>query len=140
MPYARPITVCLQLLIALNAIGGGIVALSGAPGVPREWLEGSPFSDYTVPGILLFLGATVMIIAATTLILRWRYGAMLSKISGLLLMLWIITQVAIIGLVSWLQPVSFAAGFAITALSFVVRYRELHAWTGTSPHRFRAAH
>jgi len=37
---------------ALNAFAGGYYGLSGAPGVPVEWLEGSPFSDYTVPSLI----------------------------------------------------------------------------------------
>src|SRR6185503_7859661 len=28
---------------ALNAFAGGLYGMSGAPDVPREWLEGSPF-------------------------------------------------------------------------------------------------
>ena len=32
-------------------------------------------------------------------------------------MLWIVVQVAIIGYVSWMQPVSFVAGAAIAALA-----------------------
>src|SRR5690242_15281521 len=34
---------------ALNAFGGGYYGLSGADGIPTEWLQGSPFSDYLVP-------------------------------------------------------------------------------------------
>ena len=30
---------------AINAFAGGYYGLSGAKGVPLEWLEGSPFSD-----------------------------------------------------------------------------------------------
>jgi hypothetical protein len=36
---------------ALNAIGGGYYGLSGAAGVPKAWLEGSPFSDYFIPSL-----------------------------------------------------------------------------------------
>ena len=40
---------------ALNAFAGGYYGLSGAEGVPREWLAGSPFSDYVVPSLVLFV-------------------------------------------------------------------------------------
>ena len=39
---------------AINAFGGGYYGLSGAEGVPTEWLEGSPFSDYFIPSLVLF--------------------------------------------------------------------------------------
>ena len=40
---------------ALNAFAGGYYGLSGAPGVPVEWLAGSPFQDYFVPSVILFV-------------------------------------------------------------------------------------
>ena len=39
---------------ALNAFGGGYYGMQGAEGVPLEWLEGSPFKDYFLPGLILF--------------------------------------------------------------------------------------
>jgi hypothetical protein len=37
----------LLAAIALNAVGGGLYGMSGAPEVPTAWLAGSPFADYT---------------------------------------------------------------------------------------------
>jgi len=39
----------------LNALGGGYYGLTGAVGVPTEWLEGSPFADYFVPCLILLV-------------------------------------------------------------------------------------
>lgn len=39
---------------AANALAGGHYGLAGAEGVPTEWLEGSPFRDYLIPGLVLF--------------------------------------------------------------------------------------
>ena len=36
-----------------NAVGGGIYGLSGAPGVPVEWLEHTPFPSYVIPSLIL---------------------------------------------------------------------------------------
>jgi hypothetical protein len=43
--------------IALTAIGGGIALLIGIEGerFPLEWLQGTPFTDYTIPALLLAL-------------------------------------------------------------------------------------
>src|SRR5437764_496521 len=38
---------------AVNAVGGSVYGLSGAPQVPREWLGGSPFRDYRIPRLIL---------------------------------------------------------------------------------------
>src|SRR4051812_27480018 len=43
----------LLLLVALNAFGGGYYGMAGAPNVPTEWLEGSPFTSYFLPSLIL---------------------------------------------------------------------------------------
>lgn len=42
-------------LISLTAVGGGLALLSGMEGdrFPLAWLNGTPFSDYTIPALLL---------------------------------------------------------------------------------------
>jgi hypothetical protein len=45
----------LLAFFALNAFGGGYYGMAGAEGVPLELLEGSPFSSYFIPSLILFL-------------------------------------------------------------------------------------
>ena len=40
---------------AINAFAGGYYGLAGAKVVPLEWLAGSPFSDYVIPSLILFV-------------------------------------------------------------------------------------
>jgi hypothetical protein len=120
MRGARSLLAGLQLFAALNALGGGLYALAGARDVPREWLEGTPFDDYTIPGILLLVGAGLMVVAATMVLLRARSAWVVSGGAGALLVIWIVVQVAMIGYVSWMQPASFAAGLAIIGLASVL--------------------
>ena len=118
MKHARVPLIVLQLLVAANAVGGGIYGLAGAKSVPTEWLDGSPFHTYTVPSLfLLCVIGGGMLLATAAWLLRRRVAPWLSLGMGVLLMLWIVAQVAIITLNSWLQPTSFAAGLAITALA-----------------------
>ena len=103
---------------ALNAFGGGYYGMAGAEGVPVAWLSGSPFHSYFVPGLFLFFvvgGALGVAALAVLLAARWARPAAL--LAGAVLVLWIVAQVAIIGWVSWLQPVSGAAGLAVIALA-----------------------
>ena len=118
MKRTRIALVILQLLVALNAIGGGVYGLGGAKSVPASWLEGSPFHSYTIPSLfLLVVIAGGMIVAAAAWLLRLSAAPWLSLAMGLVLMAWIVVQVAIISLVSWMQPTSFIAGAAIAALA-----------------------
>jgi hypothetical protein len=126
MKRVRIALIVIQLVVAVNAVGGGIYGLAGAKGLPKSWLEGSPFPDYTLPSLFLLgvIGGG-MIVATATWLLRRRIAPWVSLGMGVVLMSWIVAQVAIITLNSWLQPVSFAAGLAITALAaYAVRRRE----------------
>jgi hypothetical protein len=126
MKRVRIALITIQLLVAANAVGGGIYGLAGAKGVPASWLEGSPFPDYTVPSLFLLgvIGGG-MIVATAVWLLRRRIAPWVSLGMGVVLMSWIVAQVAVITLNSWLQPASFAAGLAITALAvYALRRRE----------------
>ncbi len=73
----------IEALIGLGAIGGGIAILTGAfdQWFPVAWLQGTPFSDYTIPGLLLLIVVG---------------GGMLSAAMGLVMLGWIACEVAII--------------------------------------------
>jgi hypothetical protein len=58
---------------ALNAFGGGFYGLSGARDIPKEWLAGSPFTDYFIPSfILFFVVGGSMLLAAVAIFAHWR--------------------------------------------------------------------
>lgn len=106
------------VVLALNAVGGGMYGLSGAEGVPRHWLEGSPFSSYFVPSLFLLLGVGgATSIAALAVLNRWRRAGLVATGAGLLTLAWIVVQVSIIGYVSWLQPATAIAASMVIGLS-----------------------
>lgn len=110
--------ISLQLLVMLNAFGGGIYGLSGAPGIDPAWLDGSPFRTYVIPSLILFtvIGGG-MAVATAAWILKSRVAPWLSLVMGAALMSWIVVQLAMIGYVSWLQPVMLVAGAAVAAFA-----------------------
>jgi hypothetical protein len=59
----------LLLLLAINAFAGGYYGLAGAKNVPTEWLKGSPFQNYFVPSLILFVfvGGSALITAIAVL-------------------------------------------------------------------------
>jgi hypothetical protein len=113
---------------ALNAFGGGYYGLSGAEGVPTEWLQGSPFVDYTIPSLILFVvvGGSLLV-ASVAVFVRLRIARLTAFSAGLIVLGWIVTQFAIIGYVSWMQPTTVIAGVVILTL----------AWLLPGPYRFR---
>ena len=115
---------------ALNAIGGGYYGLSGAAGVPTEWLEGSPFADYFVPSLILLVvvgGSFVM--AAIVVFAGVRIARVAALTAGIVVLGWLAAQVAIIGYVSWMQPATAIAGVLVLVL----------AWLLPNPRDFKSA-
>jgi hypothetical protein len=109
----------LLLVVAVNAFGGGWYGMAGAPGVPIEWLDGSPFDSYLVPSVILFavVGGTFLIAAIGVLArARWSWFAVAAAV--VVATVWLTTQLAIIGAVSWLQPATAAAIVAVALLAW----------------------
>lgn len=108
----------LLLVVAFNALGGGYYGMAGAKNIPLEWLKGSPFRNYFIPSLFLFLciGGSCLI-SAIAVFRGNRYARSLSFICGLIILIWLIAQVAIIGYVSWMQPVTAVVALLILFLA-----------------------
>ena len=77
----------LETFLWTSAFGGGIAILQGAVFgfvLPRVWLAGTPFSDYTIPGLTLVIvvGGTALLAAATVFIQR-EWAVLVSVLAGL---------------------------------------------------------
>jgi len=109
----------LLVLLALNAFAGGYYGMAGAESIPVEWLEGSPFRNYFIPSLVLFFcvgGSALM--AAFYVFRQHRYASRAAFTCGLITLIWLASQVAIIGYVSWMQPTTAIAAFIILFLTF----------------------
>jgi hypothetical protein len=109
----------LLLLVAINAFGGGYYGMAGAKNVPTEWLEGSPFKSYFVPSVILFVCVGGSALVATIFVLRQHRLARKAAFScGIIVLIWLTVQVAIIGYVSWMQPTTAVAAIIILFLTW----------------------
>lgn len=103
---------------ALNAFAGGIYGIGGAPNVPVEWLEGSRFTDYRIPSLILVaIVGDALLVAAIAVFARVAWGWVAAATAGAVVLGWIGAQVAIIGYVSWMQPVTAIAGLVVLWLA-----------------------
>ena len=118
MKATRIVLGSLLLIISINALGGGWYGMAGAPNVPKEWLAGSPFSDYFVPALILFVFVGIhFFIGAMAVLRKNRYAVQWAYSCAAVLFTWIVLQVAIIGYVSWLQPAMAVAAVVIFLLA-----------------------
>ena len=111
----------LLLFIAFNAFAGGHYGLRGANDVPLEWLDGTPFPNYFIPSLILFLcvGGSALLAALAV----FRHAGIARKaafICGAIMIAWISVQVGMIGYVSWMQPVTASAAFLVLFLSWLL--------------------
>lgn len=117
-PFVRNTLGVLLGIVALNAFAGGYYAISGAKGVPTEWLKGTPFKDYFIPGlILLFFVGGAFLLAAVAAFAHLRIARLAARAAVLIVFIWLGIQVAIIGYVSWMQPTTAIVAIAILLIA-----------------------
>ena len=113
----------LDGLLAVGALGGSWGLVSGSVDA-SSYVHRLPFRSTVLGGIAL--AAIVAVPATVALVATWtgrRWSAVANVVVGGLLMGWIVVQVGIIGLSSWLQPVMFVWGGAILVLGALERRR-----------------
>ena len=78
----------IEAAIGLSAIQGGIALLRGdfMNVLPTAWLAETPFSDYTIPGLVLVIvvGGSALLAAATVFIAR-EWAVLVSVLAGLIM-------------------------------------------------------
>lgn len=122
----------LQAFIGLGALGGGLMLVidpsGSALGLPTSLLEGSPFSDFLIPGIfLLAVNGVGSMIGAGHSFTRRRYALELAIVLGAILVAWIVIQVIIISSFHWLHVLYFILGVVELGIGMYFRRRRIKA-------------
>ena len=122
----------LQAFIGLGALGGGFMLVKdpsgSALGVPLSLLEGSPFTDFLIPGIfLLVVNGIGSMIGAGLSFTRKRYAQEIAIVLGTILVAWIVIQVVIIRSFSWLHLLYFILGVVELAIGLYIRRHRFKA-------------
>ena len=120
----------LQLFIGIGAVACGAMLVIAPDGsllqMNVDMLEGTPFSTFMVPGLVLMLiNGLGNVVSGVFCLRRMPIGAFLGMVFGFGLTIWILVQVSLIGSVSWLQPVIFAMGILFVTLGIVLRELEV---------------
>lgn len=130
--------VVLQALLGIGAVISGAMLTLSPDGsylqLPLNLLDNSPFSDYLIPGIVLFVfvGIFPLFVAyglwktpawknINTLnpFKKFHWVWTTSLASGLILLIWIGTETVLVGYVSFLQPLMGAWGLIIIFLTLL---------------------
>jgi hypothetical protein len=90
----------LDLFLGLNAIYGAVWVV---PGLPREWLTGTPFADYVVPALALGLVGLGAFAAGVLVAIRPGMGMVLSAVVGAGMMVFELVETSVVGWDLWVH-------------------------------------
>lgn len=114
----------LHILVGFGAICGGLAAITDpySPlGMPVDTLKYSPFSNFLIPGLILF---TVIglgnLFSVVMFIKKLKYQGYISSVFSWALVIWIIVQVIMLRGVVFLHVLFFLIGLLQALLSGIL--------------------
>ncbi len=112
--------VVVSLFNGLSAVGGGVgMVVADGLSMPKSLLADSPFSTFTVPGLILVLVVGGTQAAAVALLLARRPSALLwSAVAGFGMLIWIISEIGFIQALTWAQAIYVVTGLLQLVLVF----------------------
>lgn len=119
---AHWILVGTELFVAVGAVYGGVgLVADNAIHISDEWLTGTPFNSWLLPGVfLLLVVATPMTVAAVAELRRLRWAREASLLAGAAQIGWILAQWLIMQRFFVLQPIMLTAGVVVLLLAWAV--------------------
>jgi hypothetical protein len=113
----------IEAIVGAGGIFGGYSLLSDAEGLGarQSWLAGSPFPDYTIPGLVLLvvIGGGMLAASAVTLLAR-RHASVAALCMAPTLILWGAVETLTIGWRGMAQLGLVAAFVAVPALALAL--------------------
>lgn len=118
----------MHFFIAVGALFGGLAGMLNPYdplGIPADLLEGSPFSSYFIPSLILFsvigLGHTF---SGWTALKNSHFQGYISSVFSWALMIWIVVQCLIIGAVDFLHVLYFFLGLIGAVLGIILLFEK----------------
>ena len=118
-------SVVLLIVLGIAALFGGAAFIYDPTGgtlkMPVSFLDHSPFTNYLVPGIILFglIGVSSVVITVLT-VKKIKYYELFIAYKGLILMLFIIAQLFLLDATSPLQIIMIVYGFMVFVLGVIL--------------------
>ena len=99
------------LLVAANAVYGGVGLAVDGMGMPETWLERLPVDSWVWPGVALVVTVAVpQLVTAWFVWVRDPRAGVVALVAGAALVLWIVVQVLVLQRLFVLQPVIAGLG------------------------------
>ncbi len=123
-PVLKVATVALLLVNGISGVYGGLSLIMYPDGssmhLSPDLLAFSFFDSYLVPGIILLLtNGFFSIYVFAALILGHKKYWRLVALQGIILILWLVAQIALIRVIHYLHLVMFAVGAALVGIGLL---------------------
>ena len=137
-PVAAWVLIVLLLFIGVGAVISGAMLFTAPDGHLMQWstndLAGTPFSNYLIPGIILFTCIGIFpLLVGYSLIKRpdWSWPDALNPVkkkhwawtaswaAGIIMLIWIGVETILLGYISFLQPAIAVYGILIILLTLL---------------------
>jgi hypothetical protein len=147
-PFVAQILIFLLVFIGVGALISGPMLFLAPDGhlmkLSVDMLQGTPFTNFLIPGLVLFLFVGIFPILVSYGLLRqpsWQWAEAINVCkkyhwswtaawaAGVIMLIWIIVETSLLGYVSFLQPVITVWGVAIITLTLLPNVRRYY----TSP-------
>lgn len=118
----------LHLFVGIGAMAGGLAAITNPQsplGISVEVLKNSPFSNYLIPGIILFTIIGVgNVISAIMFRFKSRFQGYISSVFSWALVIWIVVQCIMMEDIAFLHVLFFMIGLVEAGLSMVIIFEK----------------
>jgi hypothetical protein len=117
---ARRSLIVVSIFSALSALGGGVgMVVADGLSMPKSMLADTPFSTFTIPGLILALVVGGTQAGAVWLLLARRRSALLwSAVAGFGMLIWIVTEIGFIHALMYAQVTYLVTGLVQLVLVF----------------------
>lgn len=118
----------LHAFVGIGAMAGGLAAITNPQnplGAPVTLLKNSPFSNFLIPGIILFAVIGLgNVMCAFLFRFKSKYQGYISSVFSWALVIWIIVQCIMLRTVAFLHVIFFAIGFIQAVLSMIILFEQ----------------
>ena len=137
-PFLLWLLIILLVFIGVGAVISGTLLFITTDGHLLEWtteqLTGTPFSNYLIPGLILFILLGLFPLFVGYGLLKrpnWNWPETINPIrkqhwawtaswaAGVIMLIWIVFETALLGIISFLQPVIAVYGIIIIILTLI---------------------
>jgi hypothetical protein len=120
--------IVLHTFVGVGAFVAGFMTILNPQeplGISVELLKNSPFTNYLIPGIILFSVIGIgNLFSATCVGLKFRYQGYTSSVFSWALVIWIIVQCIMMDLINFMQALFFIIGLIEVGLSTIILFKK----------------